>query len=103
MINRNLSAINDALVTSGSDDRRSFLGVQLVGTFTATVVVEGTNDNGTWVTVAATPWGGGAAVTSMTAPGGWRVDVSGMQLVRIRVSSYTSGTVGVWVLPVVNA
>ena len=72
------------------------LGVSLTGTFTATVVFEGTADNNatndnTWTTVNCTPPGSTTAVTSATAAGSWRCSVGGLTHFRVRASAYTSG------------
>lgn len=103
MTTRILAAVNDAALTSGSDSKRSVVGVQVTGTFVGTILIEGTVDGGTWVTLAIDPFGGGAAVTSITAPGAWKVDVSGLALVRARMSAWTSGAATVALLPVVNS
>jgi hypothetical protein len=103
MVSSALAAANAELRLSGSDEKWSKLGVQVVGTFTATFVAEGSNDGGTtWVAIGMLPWAGGAAVASATAAGGWWVPTDGMALVRIRVSAYTSGTLNVYALPVVS-
>lgn len=102
MVEAQLNGADAAVRLNGSDEKTSAIGIQLTGTFSGTVVVEGSNDASTWVALAMSPWGGGADVTSVTAPGGWRVNSSGLRLVRIRISAYTSGTVNVYALPVVN-
>lgn len=70
------------------------VGVQLGGTFTATVVFE--ISNGAWTTVTCELAAGGAVgVSSATATGMWFCPVSGASLFRVRVSDYTSGTVDI--------
>lgn len=72
--------------------------VQLTGTFTATVVFEVNNNQGdspTWEATNALDVNDGSIVSSATAPGLFRVDVSGVREFRIRCSAYTSGTIQV--------
>ena len=61
----------------------------------ATVTFEGSNDGSTWYTVQGTKLDDGSAVTTATASGLYRIDVSGLHQVRARISAYTSGTVDV--------
>ena len=81
----------------GSLQSNSFLGIQLTGTFSATVEFEGTIDGTNWFDVAVLPYGSlydpTDAVTSATAAGAWRLDASGLTSVRLNCSTYTSGTV----------
>jgi hypothetical protein len=68
--------------------------IQLSGTFSATVQFEaGTTRDGTFTAISGTPIGSTTAVTSATAPGAWRFNVSSVYYIRARVSSYGSGTV----------
>jgi len=68
--------------------------IQLTGTFSATLQFEGTTSvGGTFVAIAASPVGGGSAVSSATATGSWRVTASGFAQIRVRCSAFTSGTV----------
>jgi len=77
---------------------RARLGLQLTGTFVATVTFEATIDGATWVALALTPAGGGAAVTTATAPGLLAAAVSGFSQFRARISAYTSGSITVLAL-----
>lgn len=66
------------------------------GIFVGTVVFEGSEDGVNWSTLEASALGSTAApVTSATAPGLFEVQVAGLQLVRSRVSAYTSGAITV--------
>lgn len=70
--------------------------VQLTGTFSATAVFEVNVDQGsspTWVATFAQNVNTGLLVSSATATGIFRVDVSGAREFRVRCSAYTSGTV----------
>jgi hypothetical protein len=77
-------------------------GVDLSGTFTATLVVEGTlgdpsSSATTWRTLYGRPITGGGAAASFTAAGLYLFSVAGLHAVRVRCSAYTSGTVVVLV------
>jgi hypothetical protein len=67
--------------------------IQLAGTFSATIQFEASGDDDDWVGVNGVPVGGGAPVTSATAPGAWLITGSGFFGVRARVSSYASGII----------
>lgn len=75
--------------------------LQLTGTWSGTVQFEGNADvdsvtpaNRTWVSVLATPSSSSTAASSATANGVWQVNVSAYKRIRIRVSAYSSGTIG---------
>lgn len=71
------------------------LGVQVSGTFSATIVFEGIvsgDTTGTYTAVTCTPWNSTTGVTSTTAAGLWGCPVGGLSFFRVRVSSYTSGS-----------
>ena len=68
--------------------------LEVSGTFVATVTFEGqVSPGGAWHALAATPLGGGSAVTETSSAGAWRLDVRGLVAVRVRVSAYTSGQI----------
>jgi len=70
-------------------------GVQLLGTFTATVQFEETLDSGTtWIAKTVYPAGGGRGVTSATGAGQWKFACGGSTNFRIRCSAFTSGPIG---------
>jgi hypothetical protein len=68
---------------------------QISGTFVATLTFEGSVDWTTLFAVPAYPSDGGAAATTATAPGLWRVNCASFSEVRARISAYTSGSVTV--------
>jgi hypothetical protein len=69
-------------------------GVQLTGTFTATVQFEETLDSGTtWIAKTVYPAGGGAGVTSASATGQWKFATGGSTNFRVRCSAFTSGPI----------
>jgi len=96
-----LSAAGTTCATSGACvqfDRISdngVMGVQLSGTFTATVQFEGTMDGDNWVSLTAIVPGTLSTATSATAAGAWQVNTGAMKSVRVRCSAYTSGTITV--------
>lgn len=59
--------------------------IQVTGTFTATLEVEGTADGSTWASIS----------TDITAAGTVQLNVAGLRKVRLRCSAYTSGTASV--------
>jgi len=69
----------------------SILGVQITGTFTATVYFEGTVDKSTWVSLEAINVATGAKATSAAAAGVYRMGVAGLVQARARLD-WTSGT-----------
>jgi hypothetical protein len=89
---KTLAALNAALdlTLSGALSEEGIVDVS--GTFTATLVVEGTADGSTYRALAMSPVAGGADVASVTAPGAWRVNFAGCKSARVRVSAYTSGS-----------
>ncbi len=69
-------------------------GIQLSGTFVATVQFEQTLDDGTtWIAKTVFPALGGPGVTSSSAAGQWKFACGGETHVRARCSAYTSGSV----------
>lgn len=70
------------------------LAVEITGTFVGTVTFQGTMDGTNYSTVSLSPVGGGANVTTATAPGMWFLP-AGMKLAAFRcnVTAFTSGTI----------
>jgi hypothetical protein len=69
-------------------------GVQLSGTFTATVLFEQSIDGGTtWIAKTVYPALGGAGVTTATATGRWKFVCGGETHIRVRCSAFTSGPI----------
>src|SRR6202167_2508451 len=75
--------------------------ISLTGTFSATLQFEATNavnpfdpaNSAAWVSISVTPLGSSTAVTSATAVGTWQVNVAALTAIRVRCSTYASGTV----------
>lgn len=92
-------SVNGSVAATGGNNAFVFdcspygaLGIDVRGTFTATLIFEGTVDNTNWFTLTVNPQAGGAGVTSVTAAGTWFVNIPGMARVRARADAYTSGT-----------
>lgn len=67
----------------------------LAGTYSGTNQFEATGNNGTsWVALSVTPSNSTTTVTSATGVGTWQANTAGYTAIRIRVSTYSSGTVG---------
>lgn len=70
--------------------------VQVTGTFSATLQFEAsTSVGGTFVAINGTPSNSTSAVTSVTAVGAWRIGVSGYSQIRVRCSTFASGSAAV--------
>jgi trimeric autotransporter adhesin len=96
----NLTAASAACATAGSclsvPVNATFGGATftLEGTFSATVQFEASGDGGgTWVALNVVPSNSSTAVTSATSAGVWQANVAGYTNIRMRVSTYASGTV----------
>lgn len=65
-----------------------------------TAQFEATGDGGTtWVAFSVTPSNSATAVTSATGSGTWQANVSGYTSVRVRLSTYSSGSAIVSIIP----
>lgn len=72
------------------------LAVEVSGTFTATVTFEGTIDESSWFAVGLKTAADGAAVTTATAAGAFKLPIDlPLAKFRARISAYTSGNVTV--------
>jgi len=76
-------------------DKLVSVGVQINGITTATITFEGTIDNTNWVAVLAANLNNGSTGTTATADGLYLVDVTALEQLRCRISSYTAGTITV--------
>lgn len=91
---QSLVAASTTVVLSAACGASRGGGIQLSGTFSATVQFEQSIDNGaTWIAKTVFPAAGGAGVTSATATGQWKFGCGGETHVRVRCSAYTSGTI----------
>lgn len=90
---RSVGALNDALVVDTNG--KSTLAIQLVGAFVGTVVLQGSVDGTTYVTLSGTPLlnvGTGAYSANITAAGLFQSDIAGFTSVKLLTTAYTSGT-----------
>lgn len=92
----NGTAIDLALPNDGFET----VGVQLSGTFSATVTFEATIDGTNWIAILLTNLNAGTTATTATAAGLFRFDAKGLFQFRARVSAYTSGNVTVTALAI---
>jgi hypothetical protein len=89
------SVTNDGETVSINVTGQQTALVQLLGTFTLTVLFEASPDGGTtWYSVSGVQ-GTGTIASSATAPGYWRVNVAGFTNFRVRAHPITSGTANV--------
>lgn len=72
------------------------LVIDITGTFTATVAFEYTINGSDWYSLSAINNSSGSVATGATAVGVFKVDVSAYQLVRVRCSAFTSGSIEVF-------
>lgn len=69
-------------------------GIQLSGTWTATILFEQSLDGGTtWIAKTVYPAVGGAGVTTAAANGQWKFVCGGETHVRVRCSAFTNGPI----------
>lgn len=74
----------------------SVAGLQVTGSFSGTITWEVSNDGGTtWVGILAAPTTTGSGALTATTPGIYVVDVSAIEKLRARVSTYASGAITV--------
>lgn len=73
-------------------DGYSQVGIQITGTWAGTLEFEGTINGDTWFSLDATPVPSTTSVNNTTANGAWIAQCPGTILVRVRCSTYTSGS-----------
>lgn len=71
------------------------LGLQVTGTFVATITWEGNIDGTNWVALPACNLATNVVSTIATAAGIYFINVAGLQALRARISAWTSGTITV--------
>lgn len=79
------------------------VSIQATGTFTGTISFEGSIDGVNFAALLASPIGVATAVTSATAAGLWTGTCAGLQVVRVRMSAFSSGTVLVHIKSVLSS
>lgn len=68
------------------------VGIQVTGTWAATLQFEGSIDGTTWVSITGRAYNSTTVVTNVTGNGLWRFSPAGLQYIRVRCSAFTSGT-----------
>lgn len=79
------------------------VAVQVSGTWSGQLEFEGSNDNSTYYRLKAYPVPNGAFVSSTVNNGAWTVDGAGLSWMRVRASSFTSGSAVVSAQPSITA
>ena len=99
-----ITALNSNLATGAATANSSVAlqlngatgySVDIRGTFTQTLLVQGSVTGNDWVTLSVIPVGAGlniAQVASVTAQGAWWGNANGLQQIRVTCSALTSGT-----------
>lgn len=88
----NITAAQGAVTAEFRQLENGACGVQVTGTFTATLLIEATIDGTNWNTYAFVDCATGSTGTSITAAGQYRTELVGVHSARVRCSAYTSGT-----------
>lgn len=89
-----LTGVGQAVVAVLEGTAYTSVGIQITGTWSATVQFESSVDCTTWATLTTFgfPGVGLNDVTSATANGQWVTNTPGLCAIRARMSAYTSGT-----------
>ena len=97
-----LETLQNAAAALGNGTAVSLKGysaatVEVTGTFVGTVTFEGTIDDASWFALGLKTAADGAAVTTATAAGAFKLpsDAVALSQLRARVSAYTSGSITV--------
>lgn len=87
-------ATNDIFAALLDVSELRFIALQVAGTFSLTLIVEASNDEGTspslWTAIGVVPATGGSVASSITAPGIYLAPL-GYKYLRVRCSAFTSG------------
>lgn len=86
-----VSAVENAATILGFPSVGS-VGIQITGTFSATITFEATVDGITFVALNCMPSNSATAASTATAVGAFTVSSGGYAAVRARCSTYTSGS-----------
>jgi hypothetical protein len=90
-----ITALDDA-VTLNIANGETAVGVQITGTWTATLTFEATLDDTNWFTIGAHD--GSGRVTTTTGNGNFLLGVGGYSQVRVRGSAFSTGTAVVTII-----
>jgi hypothetical protein len=100
-----LDAADDTVSLAWRHFDNGGVGVQMAGTLSGTVKIEGTIDGANWVALAFINAATGALVagaTGFTANGIYRTEAVGLLKVRVKCTAYTSGTGSVTLVALSN-
>ena len=86
-----VAALNNAASIDGFPSN-GVLGVQISGTFSATITFEATMDGANWVAFNMTPAASATAASTATTTGAWTANSGTYIAFRARCSAYTSGS-----------
>jgi hypothetical protein len=86
-----VAAAQDAATISGLPSVGS-VGIQVTGTFSATITFEATVDGTNYVALNCLPSNSSTTASTATAAGAFTVSSGGYAAVRARCSAYTSGS-----------
>jgi hypothetical protein len=89
-----LGSLNAAVTVSDLDGFGT-AGVALSGTWAGTVSFLGSVDGTTFVAMNAQPLGSGLLTSSATANGVWRLNITGLKAIQVKMTGYTSGSAAV--------
>ncbi len=90
-----LDAVNEAVTVEVRQLDNAACGVQVTGTFSATLLIEATMDGTNWGTYAFVNCADGTTAASISAVGQYRTELVGVHSVRVRMSARVSGTASV--------
>lgn len=92
-------AVSNACISSTILQNQGGATITLSGTFSGTVQFEVSGNGGTtWVALNATPSNSATAATSATGAGVWQANIAAYTNVRVRCSTYSSGTIVVQIV-----
>lgn len=83
---------------SNQEGFKTAVGIQVSGTFSATITFEGSVDGANWVAIEVEDLSDRSWTQTATAPGLFRAVSLGLLYFRARISTYASGSVTVWAL-----
>ncbi len=90
-----LDAVNEAVTAEVRFIENAACGVQVTGTFSATLLIEATMDGTNWDDYAFVKCADGTTAASISAVGQDRTELVGVHSVRVRMSGRVSGTASV--------
>jgi len=102
LIKRSITSLTTTPVPTIDVVGMATLLIDISNTFVGTVIFEFNNGSG-WKTLTASIPNTTTTATGANAPGYWKVDVTGMQLVRVRPTAFTSGSIDIILRSVISS